>query len=112
MPYRKAFKDRGLCAWCGKAPPEEGRVFCPGCAAKNRAAVKKRRRRMVWEGSCTYCGGREAESGGKTCGKCRAKLTATAGRRRRKYREEGRCVKCGAAGRAGKSFCGACLEKL
>ena len=76
--YRKA---NGLCIACGKRPPDEGKVRCRHCLAKNRKSQIERSRRTgvlpsFMRGDGEYCEicCKPKCSGQKICDDCRAKL--------------------------------------
>lgn len=74
---REALKAKGFCEQCGKTWAEPGRVRCKKCLAKNRAAGRSERSRMLnierrnmrrEAGQCIDCG---APTEGKTrCTRC------------------------------------------
>lgn len=68
---KAAFKAQGLCTWCGKVPPSEGKTRCEACLVIARKGCREyfQRRRGAWRalGICQVCGIREALPSGRRC---------------------------------------------
>lgn len=64
----------GLCPWCGRVPPAEGRTRCAACLeiARQNSIKFMKRRRKHWKalGICGVCGKREAMPRQTRCGFC------------------------------------------
>lgn len=120
-------KAAGLCAICGKVPPEEGRVACRECALKraeelkeyrdahreelNQKAREKRHARQAL-GLCIRCG--EPADSGNLCPRCSQDQRGGQKWRRQAYIRTGRCGSCGkedAFTMAGKGICAECAER-
>lgn len=75
--YRER-KDAGLCARCGKRPPQDGRVNCGECLRKDAARRRALRvnsggiPRELFDGvrRCKTCGKEEVVPGHKLCRSC------------------------------------------
>lgn len=71
---KAALADKGLCPWCGRVPPAEGRTRCESCLAIARAnsLAYMQRRRKFWKslGWCQLCGKRDAMPKQSRCGAC------------------------------------------
>lgn len=78
------YKDRGICATCGRVWAEPGKVRCKACEAKiaachaqrreeRRQAKQQQRAQRIAAGICTECGKRPATEGMRMCPRCRAK---------------------------------------
>lgn len=87
--YKKR-KANGLCVRCGKRPPDEGKVSCRSCLAKDRkdhreAAWKKGSLPSFMRGDGEYCEMccEPKCSGQKICEDCRAKLIEAQKRRKK-----------------------------
>jgi NMD protein affecting ribosome stability and mRNA decay len=118
-------KAAGLCARCGKVPPEEGRVLCAECTQKNRDKARitcfQRLRECNWlrqrylarreKGICVRCGKAPAEDGRALCQECLAYMREYERNRNARLREQHICVRCGAE-TDGTSYCDACREWL
>ena len=87
------YKERGICASCGRVWAEPGKVYCKACTARNYACHEKRREERIETqrrrraeriaaGICTQCGKRPATEGKKMCPRCRAMRNDSS----RKYR--------------------------
>ena len=81
---RAARIEQGLCARCGKRPPEPGVKLCGTCREKRRAADRARRARV-----------RGQPYGGRDPDKCRQADRARDRRLRRARRDAGLCTQCG-----------------
>jgi 5-methylcytosine-specific restriction endonuclease McrA len=69
---RRAWKDAGLCSWCGGERDDPARRRCQECRARNNAAQKAQDRARRQAGLCPRCGGRP-EGGERLCDRCREK---------------------------------------
>ena len=68
--YREKRKGAGLCAICGKKPPEKGRVNCQQCLDRAREKYIGRAKRLEAQGLCIVCGKQEPKNGKRTCDAC------------------------------------------
>ena len=129
---------QGLCANCGKTPPEPDRTSCRRCAGKRRAAERaryakakaagklyggrdpKERRRTARgrtkrrydarreAGLCARCGERSPIEGHTACEPCRDERRAGERERYAARRADGLCGRCGETTFDGASRCGRC----
>ena len=129
----------GVCARCGRLPPEPGLKVCGSCAEIRRAADKARRDRAralgkLYRGRdpercrradragdrrrrrarqvaelCTSCGRRRPEGNRSVCDPCREARRTLDRRRYAARRAAGRCVRCTEPTVGGLSRCGRCL---
>ncbi|WP_419737884.1 hypothetical protein [Ruegeria sp.] len=60
----------GLCAKCGKTPPDPNRRECASCNARARARERARKKTRKAQGLCVDCG-RPSAPGFATCAPCR-----------------------------------------
>lgn len=76
-PYYQNLIAKGLCTYCGKRKPREGRRMCPQCALKvtdgQLARQKEMYRKRNAEGLCIHCGVNKADAGYASCAACREK---------------------------------------
>ena len=73
---REAWRAEGMCSYCGKRKPEEGRALCGVCAARQRqrAHARKLAAGINWprgeNGFCWTCNKRRAMEGRRVCEVC------------------------------------------
>jgi hypothetical protein len=71
---KAALIAKGLCPWCGKSEPAQGRTRCEPCIEIGRASARAymARRRPAWKalGICVHCGQRQAVQSTVLCGAC------------------------------------------
>lgn len=126
MNYNPKYAEQGLCGYCGKNKPKDGRKKCAVCLMKNRVSQTRTRDRYVSEGVCVYCGKEKAQEGLKGCAACNEKNCLAvkkrkqenphktkewqdkANKKRSDYRlENSLCTQCGKPSDAGR-YCNAC----
>lgn len=87
---RRALFAKGLCTWCGRVAPAEGRTRCEDCREVGRASARKlqarRRAAALALGMCRTCCLREAMPRRSQCAVCAEARDAL----RARHRGEGR----------------------
>lgn len=106
---RKRLKEQGLCSFCGKCSPRQGKCTCESCGNKLKGPSKKNRdkrkeRRVQGQCSC----GNESRPGKLTCVNCNERGL----KKYRRKREQGLCANCGNSTLTGKTRCSDCSGKL
>ena len=133
---REARIEQGLCAKCGKRPPDPGVTLCGPCREKHRAADRAfrarnggqpygghdpdkrrradrerdrhRRRARQDAGLCTQCGREPAADGRAVCEPCREARRARERARYAARRAARVCVRCAEPAIGGSSRCSRC----
>lgn len=123
----KFFKEKGLCAYCGKNKVFGNEKTCPECRAyrakyrqppseasrkKHNEASKRKYQERKKKGLCVKCGKRKAEENRACCRICLDRH-ATKERERRppkRYAERGLC-RCGKPFMKGQRLCPECYQK-
>lgn len=96
--YRQR-KAQGLCATCGKAPPEENRTRCGKCRERKSQQLAHKRA-TVPSGTCSQCFRRPSRKGIRSCGPCAERCRIKSIRRYHEVRQEvltrygGKCACC------------------
>jgi hypothetical protein len=71
---RRALFAKGLCTWCGRVPPADGRTRCEDCCEMGRASARKlqarRRAAALALGMCRCCCDRQAMPRRSQCAVC------------------------------------------
>ena len=133
---RLARLEAGLCAKCGKFPPDPGVTLCGPCREKRRAAERafrarncgklydgrdpvkrrradrardrRRRRERQDAGLCTQCGREPVAEDGSVCEPCRKERRARERARYAARRAARVCVRCAGRAIGGWSRCSRC----
>ena len=115
---RKAWREAGLCASCGRGRPADGRSVCELCRAASRAAARARYAARREAGVCVRCC-RPTFAGSSRCGRCseleRERVSperkkAVSRKRYARRRARRVCVDCSAPV-AGSARCGCCARR-
>lgn len=121
-------KAAGLCGYCGRRPPEEGRVSCRECGERQKSYSRNRRSALRAMGRCVGCGKKiDTGYGLAVCEECHDRMTGglalyrqehpeKSRERAREYhrrrKENGICNSCGKPSRPGMWRCQSCQKKL
>lgn len=102
----KKYKAAGLCAYCGKAPPNISKTRCDVCHEKHLISGKKHRDKMKEANLCNHCRGGTVNSLAKGKSMCSTCLLKHANRSRESHQAArdlcvvnygGKCACCGLA---------------
>ena len=85
LEIRAERKANGLCIYCGKNPPKNGRMGCESCLRKKHDDYLASRKFYLSIGICPVCHKQKIAEGHKVCADC---LEKAADYKRMQYRRK------------------------